>query len=242
MSVNKMPNTKMYWSTKMRVYAVSQCMTRKRFDQISSWFHLSNNHEQPDRGDPNFDVLFKVRKFMQNICENFQKYADPEVVLSVDEQMVPFKGKHQLKVYMKNKPTKWGVKIWALAGESGYVHKLLICGDKYASDSVDLIPGVGASGQTVLSLCEGLEAGTNLFFDNYFASPHLLVLLKERNISAACTLRSNRIANCPLISENELKKEGRGSVDSQISSDDGIMICKWYDNKVNTLITAIRIH
>ena len=51
---------------------------------------------------------------------------------------------------------------------------------------------------------------------------------------AACTLRSNRLEHCPLKSERELRKEGRGAVDFQLSTD-GILVVKWYDNKEVTI-------
>jgi hypothetical protein len=34
-----------------------------------------------------------------------------ETIISVDEQMIPYKGTLGLKVYMKGKPTKWGLKV-----------------------------------------------------------------------------------------------------------------------------------
>lgn len=49
-------------------------------------------------------------------------------------------------------------------------------------------------------------------------------------IPAACTVRANRMLKCPLKSEKELKKEGRGAVDFQ-QSDNGIIVVRWYDNK-----------
>ena len=53
---------------------------------------------------------------------------------------------------------------------------------------------------------------------------------------AACTLRSNRIEKCPLKTEKELKKEGRGTMDLQ-QSEEGILIVKWFDNKEVTVGT-----
>jgi hypothetical protein len=83
---------------------------------------------------------------------------------------------------MKNKPAKWGVKVWALAGQSGYIHRFNICGDTLQNmteaEMDSLEPGIGASGQTVLSLVKDIPAGSELFFDNYFASPALLLKLK----------------------------------------------------------------
>ncbi len=124
--------------------------------------------------------------------------------------------------------------MWALAGQSGYIHRFNICGDNLQNmteaEMDDLEPGIGASGQTVLSLVKGIPTGSELFFDNYFASPALLLKLKEMGIPAACTLRTNRMANCPLKTEKVLRKEGRGSVDFKVS-EEGIILARWYDIK-----------
>jgi hypothetical protein len=55
--------------------------------------------------------LNKVRTFINNLAKNFADYADIEEVTSVDEQIIPFKGQLGIKVYIKNKPKKWGVKV-----------------------------------------------------------------------------------------------------------------------------------
>ena len=70
--------------------------------------------------------------------------------MSVDEQIVPSKGRHSLKVYMKKKPKKWGYKIWVLAGQSGYVYKFYISGDNTVESHVtDADPAIGKSGAVV---------------------------------------------------------------------------------------------
>ena len=169
MSVVHLPNTRLYWNTTMRVCAISDVMTRARFEFIMNSLHLSNNTLQPDRGDPDYDKLFKVREFLNNLNRNFESHADPEPIMSVYEQMIPFKGRHSLKVYMKNKPSKWGIKVWGLAGKSGYIRKFNICGDNLLEHNQNVEAGIGVSGQTVLNLVLELPVGTNVCFDNYFA-------------------------------------------------------------------------
>jgi hypothetical protein len=216
-SVLRMPNTRMFWSKAMGIKAVSNVMTRDRFEEIINLLHMSNNLLQPKSTDPAYDRLYKVRNLLVALNTNFKKNAEMEKVMAVDEQMIPFKGRLGLKVYMKNKPAKWGIKIWALAGQSGYVHSFNVFGDNLlVTEGPD---GVGASGQTVLNLCENLEPGTEVFFDNYFASPGLLLALQD-----------NRIEHCPLKSEKELKKEGRGAMDHKVS-EEGVLVARWYDNK-----------
>jgi hypothetical protein len=233
MSVVSLPNIRLFWKKSMNIAAVSKVMTRDRFEQILSVLHLANNHIQPKKGDPDFDRLFKVRQFLTNLRTHFKQNAETEAVVSVDEQMIPYKGTLGIKVYMKNKPSKWGIKVWGLAGQSGYIHDFNVFGDNL-SITEESAAGVGASGQTVLNLVESLEPGTQVFFDNYFASPSLLLRLKELQLPAACTIRANRVEKCPLKNEKELKKEGRGAVDYYLS-EDGIFLLRWFDNKEVTV-------
>ena len=48
-----------------------------------------------------YDRLYKVRNILTKLNENFEKCAEPELFQSVDEQIIPFKGCHILKVYMQ---------------------------------------------------------------------------------------------------------------------------------------------
>lgn len=53
-------------------------------------------------------------------------------------------------------------------------------------------------------------------------------------IPAACTIRKNRMDKCPLMEEKELKKAGRGSMDFY-TSEEGVLVVKWFDNKEVTV-------
>ena len=105
-------------------------------------------------------------------------------MLVVDEMMVAFKGRHKLKVHMTAKPTKWGYKIWSLAGVSGFVYNYEIVGEhdrKGAPVGETAVKGIGESGYIVGRLTQSLDCGKHkVYFDNYFASPDLPVYLKKR--------------------------------------------------------------
>jgi hypothetical protein len=111
MSVVTLPNTRLFWRKSMNISAVFQVMTRNRFEEIKSVVHLSNNAVQPAKDEPGYDKLFKVRQLLTNLNKSFMEHAEVEEVTSVDEQMIPYKGTFMLKVYMKNKPSKWGIKV-----------------------------------------------------------------------------------------------------------------------------------
>ena len=238
MSVVSMPSLRLYWRRSLRNDMVANVMTRNRFQQVLGLLHLSDNTRQPARDAPDFDRLYKVRGLITNCAANFETFADWETVNSVDEQMCPFKGKLGIKVYIANKPIKRGVKIFALAGQSGYVHRFSVVGDnipRLSAAEVDTLEeqGIGVSSQTVLGLLvkpQRPPAGVQVFFDNYFASPSLLTKLLDMEIPAACTLQKHRMDNVPLKAEKDLKMEGRGAMDFKLT-EEGILLLRWFDNK-----------
>lgn len=80
MSVVNMPTTRMHWNLELRNDVVSSVMTKNRFEEISSCFHLSNNDLQPERGAPDYDRLYKIREFISNLSNSFSQLADFEEV------------------------------------------------------------------------------------------------------------------------------------------------------------------
>ena len=156
-------------------------------------------------------------------------------MVAVDEMMVAFKRRHKLKCYIPQKPTKWGYKLWTMAGVSGYVcnFEIVVENDAESPPTRESVisSGVGESGYVVLKLADNLaEEKHKKFFDNYFASPELHVRLKEKKY-IIFTLRVIRSRHCPFSSENNLKKKCRGAIEEVIGLNDGIVVCVWYDNK-----------
>ena len=180
---------RMYWSPKTRVPAVADLMTLNRFEEILSLLNANDNELMKNKGKQGYDRLHKIRPLIKIISGRFGDCAEHELFVAVDEQIVPFKGHHSLKMYMKKRPKKWGFKIWALGGKSGYVHKFYVAGDNtVVAQDADIIKAVGKSGEVVVNLTENLAEGSYVFFDNYFSSPELLTELSKRKIHATSTL------------------------------------------------------
>ena len=74
----------------------------------------------PARNSPDYDKLYRIKLFIENLIENFKKCFFPGEVVAVDESMVKFKGRSSFKQYNPMKPIKRGYKIWVLADKSGY--------------------------------------------------------------------------------------------------------------------------
>ena len=65
--------------------------------------------------------LRKVEEFLAAFKERCKVLYHPTQKLAVDERMVKSKHRSGIRQYMKDKPTKWGVKLWVLADcDNGY--------------------------------------------------------------------------------------------------------------------------
>ncbi|CAI6357360.1 unnamed protein product [Macrosiphum euphorbiae] len=90
-------------------------MSRNRFSTISRYFHVEDNTTAKGPGSVNYDKLHKIRPLL-NILQINMHDIPPEERHSVDEQMIAFKGRSHLKQYVRNKPHKWGFKVFTRAG------------------------------------------------------------------------------------------------------------------------------
>ena len=101
----------------------------------------------------------------------------------MDEAMIPFKGRLSIKQYMKDKSTKWGIKVFVLAdSRNGYTVRLQI----YAGKNSSLSNGdLGLCSRVVLELLDGLEDQCpKVYMDNYYTSPELFLALYNKKVNA----------------------------------------------------------
>ena len=133
----------MYWGTETCISQVADVMSRNRWQAIKTNIHLTDY----STSDRTTGKLFKLRPFIDSLSSNLQKIPIDGKV-RVDEQIIPFKDRHSLKVYVKNKPKKWGYKVFALCDSSGVLLNFEIDTGKEEHDSE--LPDVGVSGNIVL--------------------------------------------------------------------------------------------
>ncbi|KAK6976570.1 piggyBac transposable element-derived protein 4 [Biomphalaria glabrata] len=108
----QVPNIERFWSTKSLYNGLwaRAFMSRDRFKAIMCFIKVSN----PLTEDPN-DKLCKVRMLTTYIRMKCIKLYQPHQNVSIDERMVRNKGKYAFRQYIRDKPTKWGMKLWILA-------------------------------------------------------------------------------------------------------------------------------
>ncbi|XP_049901068.1 piggyBac transposable element-derived protein 2-like isoform X1 [Epinephelus moara] len=226
MSVLHLPRPRMYWSSACRVSQVADVMSRDRWEEIIHFIHFSDNMA-PNNGDR----LFKVRSLIDSLLPKFQALPQAQM-LSVDEQMVPFKGRSSLKQYIPEKPYKWGYKIFVLCDTEGLVHSFDIFAGKIGPAPGQ--PDIGASGNIVLKLAQDIHDAANhlLCFDNRFSSLDLFVALANKGIPALGTVKQSCLKGCSFSEDTEIKKKRRGTFEEQQVDVDNVEIraVKWFDN------------
>ncbi|CAK9814101.1 PiggyBac transposable element-derived protein 3 [Anthophora plagiata] len=239
MSIYGLPRSEMYWSSETRVSAVADTMSRTRWKEIKSKIHFSRNLQDNTNNSEVTDSLQKIRPILDKLLKNFNRIPMSEHVC-VDEQIIPFKGRHRLKQYMPKKPKKWGYKVFLLCDSSGLIYNFEIYTGKVVHDHE--LPNVGSSGNVVLRLSRIIpkQLFHKICFDNWFSTVRLVTELEKLGIQSVATVRSNRLKDCEFSSDKVMKTKGRGSYELLSTSIDRVTInaVKWYDNKAVHLMST----
>ncbi|KAK2702884.1 hypothetical protein QYM36_018532 [Artemia franciscana] len=230
MSILKLPAIRMYWENGIRYSPVADTMSRDRFISLRSFLHICYDTLMIPKGEVGHDKLFKIRRLYDAFRENLKKNRQRNEIQSIDEQMIPFKGRIGFRQYLKDKPHSWGVKVFTGAGISGIVYDIEIYTGKGAVEISEL----GQGTDVVLRLVENLPRFMNfkLFFDNFYTGIDLIHKLRVEYGTESCgTIRSNRMRGAVLDTNAYMKKKGRGSVDFRFERHSEVSVVKWYDNK-----------
>ncbi|XP_038153120.1 piggyBac transposable element-derived protein 3-like isoform X1 [Cyprinodon tularosa] len=236
MGLAQMSGSRMYWETDTRCPLIADVMPRNRFQSLLTKLHFVNNLTASEIEKK--DKLWKLRPWLESFRENCLQVV-PEEHNSVDEMLIPFKGKFSsIKQYMPGKPHPWGFKVWVRAGISGMMHDFHVY--QGGKKGIRVKSELGLSGDAVLKLASTLPKGQNykIYANKYFTSVPLMVKLLEHGIHYVGKARQVRLPNCNLKDEKTLKKEGRGSFDHRVEGTHNICAVKWYDDRAVTLVSS----
>ena len=98
---------------------------RNRLYQILRYIHFVEETAITNRQLAGFDKFYKVRYLFSYLVPKFREVYNPGQNLAVDESMIKCQARMPARQFMKNKPTRWGLKVFALAeSDTGYVLNL----------------------------------------------------------------------------------------------------------------------
>lgn len=259
-SLIRLPSKSDYWSSGCGVDLVMKNVTRDRVDQLLRTLHFNNNilQQQPvDKIQPLID-RFNDRcscvvhpESIIAIDEQMVKYKGKTAPKSLKQYMPQKPTKRGFKFWSKCGASSFTYKVKLYEGSTKHqtiiqsasnmnrkdrdrrIHTQNFTHDdqEKTNEFNDLKKRVGLSGLVVLDLLDNFPKGTHVFVDNYFSSIGLLREMTLRGYGLTCTLRSNRIGDCPIESEKTMMKKPRGYLDYLASNDKKMIIVAWHDNR-----------
>lgn len=88
-------------------------MTLRRYIDLRRFLHFSDNSTDVPQDHPDYDKVKKFRPVLDTFNAQTKKFMSLGDTVSVDELMVKFYGRSFMKVFMANKPTRYGLKFWS---------------------------------------------------------------------------------------------------------------------------------
>jgi len=105
---NKRDAIKDYWSTNplLECPIVRSAISRNDFWILKGRIKYSKHSDQNSN-----DPAWRVRKIFE-IFRNIKRFGYFQTALVVDEMMVKFLGRLSIKQFIRNKPVRFGIKLW----------------------------------------------------------------------------------------------------------------------------------
>ena len=190
LSYRKIPRARLMWSPTSLCYdpLISKVMSRNRFDSLLTFLHLVDEDTEKSL-QKDGDKLLKIRSLNDCVQQKCKQLYQPNREVSIDERMVRSKARFSFHQYIKNKPTKWGFKLWCLCdSRNGYTSAFSV----YRGKRGEVRSGNGLSYDVVVSLMKPYYLqGYSLYIDNFYTSPTLVTDL-YKDIHCTGTLDCTR--------------------------------------------------
>ena len=190
-SLVRMPNRRSY-ITDLKIYNLPHFKahtTCNRLQQLFTMLHFTNNNQIPATLNTAQRFEVKLGNLLTAVNINSASLLTPARALSIDEMMVKFYDRSVLGVYIKAKPHKYGIKLWAICCACcGYSLKQNI----YLGSTVESVGGRGV----VLQLIQPyLDKGHVIYCDRFFFHMDLVAYLRSRQTGVVGTSSLTKLPN-----------------------------------------------
>ena len=233
MAIVKAPSVDRYWSTASLFHGLwaRHFMSIVRFKAIQSFIKACG-----EVGEMNIsDKLCKVRLLLKYIQSKCKKLYQPYRNVAIDERMVRNRGRYTFRQFIKDKPTRWGMKLWVLADSSnGYTYDFEVYSGKGSPVSKN-----GLAYDVVMRLCQHLKGqGYHVYFDNFYTGVQLVKDLLAMKLLSCGTLQTCRKAVPAAFKNTKMFARGpRGSM--RWKREGNLLFLQWLDNKPVTFLSTI---
>ncbi|OXA56616.1 piggyBac transposable element-derived protein 4 [Folsomia candida] len=243
MGVVRKPTLQDYWSTNSLIatYSFGDSMSRDRFLQILRALHFVNL-EDPELNQT--DRFHKLGSILSRILANFKNFVNPGEFLTLDEELMPYKGSLSIRQYNSKKRGRFGIESFFLMDSQ---HRYVLDIIPYQGKATTIhdrswITKYGFGGAIALTFLQKAYFGKNhrLILDNYFQSPTLAKVLVRKRVFVLGTVRRTRKFmpkfNDPVTKKPTTLKSG----EIETFSDGDLLLERWGDRRevmmLNTFI------
>jgi len=178
MGLVDLPSYKLFWR-KHPLFEnsfVKSHISKKEYEFIVRFLHFEDKNVE--------DKISKIRNLVAYFNTLWTKYSPLCKTYTIDETMIPYRGRLGIKQYMPNKPCKYGIKIYVFASsELAYVQKWHIYSGKYDKKDTNNI---------VLELLQGISSSSHLFMDSHFGNLPFLEHLHNLGYYFTCSITKNK--------------------------------------------------
>jgi hypothetical protein len=240
------PSRKEIWRPGIKGCAlVKQIMTIGRFEQLCRAWHCKDQTVYSAAELKIFkaaDPFWAVKDFVTELSRNYENMWTPGQLFDIDEQTIPWKGRHKCRTYNPNKPEKWHFKVLSLnCSITGYQCAFYL----YQGKSEQRPPTISATAYPSYVLLQNAKyhnKGYILFTDNWFTSLQQLQICQQRGIEMVGTIKKGRTGLPPEFkgSKNVLRVRGQHITKKAIlSGQKEVWFTCWLDKKQVFLLHTI---
>lgn len=176
------------WSPKTGRPIFIATMSLKRFQAILRYLRFDNKNTRVERRAT--DKLAPIRDVWDMFVLQLRKFYIPGSDVTVDEQLVPFRGRCPFRQYIPSKPAKYGIKIWwACDATTSYPLNAAVYLGRQPGQQREVNQGANV----VKSLIRPwYRSGRNVVGDNLFTSVPLVEELLTQGLTYVGTVRQNK--------------------------------------------------
>lgn len=184
-------------------------MSIKRFSILLCALRFDNPEDREERKKsvPAAAISFVFNTFVEN-CQSAYGLGQSA---TIDEMLVSFRGRCRFKMYMPNKPAKYGIKIQCLTdARNSYLYNAYIYTGK-DSDGAGLCneeKKLMKPTQAVIRLARPLfNSNRNITADNWYTSIQLVDILLKNKLTYVGTMKKNKPEIPPSFQPNKKREE-----------------------------------
>ena len=191
------------WSDEHGISIFFAVMSKERFKSLLRFIHFDNKATREQRRLLDRLAAFRDvwEMFNAKLCSLFVPGSD----ITVDEQLVAFRGKCPFRQYIRSKPAKYGIKVWwACDAQTCFP----LQGQVYLGRQPGTDRDINQGARVVKDVTKHwLKSGRNIVMDNFFTSVPLAEELLYLHTTVVGTIRKNKPDIPKLMTETKNRPE-----------------------------------